>query len=92
MVKSLVFVIISILGTMQTIKGFLQLKDGKWYALIMVVVAAAFSYVFWMTDLTWVRAAIVAWSLSQLCYDALLKTLMKVVDGFGNRLTGEKAS
>jgi len=87
MVQSVVFVIISILGTMQTLKGFLQLKDGKWYALIMVAVAVAYSYVFWKTDILWLKGAIVAWSLAQIGYETLLKTVLKILDGVGEKFS-----
>lgn len=79
-------VVLSIIGTMQTFKQAVKLKDGRWYSLVMLGVAIAFSFVFLNPGLMWLQVSIVAWSLSQIAYDLLLKTIMKLID----KIDGDK--
>jgi hypothetical protein len=78
--QSIVLIVVSILGTMQTFKQIVKFKDGRWYSLVMLFVAFSLGFVFMKDGIDWIKVSIVSWSLGQLGYDILLKSVLKFLE------------
>jgi hypothetical protein len=70
---------LAVVGITEASKVVYKLKDNRWYLLVMVLLGAGFSFVFYNTP-KWIFQSILVFATSQLFYDIILKTFKGLID------------
>jgi hypothetical protein len=88
LIKTVVLVIISTLGSIETLKTLITLPTKKLWALGTLFVSGGYAFLFVSNgpELGWIEIAIIAWSLTQLTYDIILRTLRNVIDKIDGKI------
>jgi uncharacterized membrane protein YbjE (DUF340 family) len=89
--KQVAVVILATLGTIETVKNLWHPAHKQWYALLTLIVSAGYALLFFTiagTDKIWIEMAILAWALSQLAYDLILKTVITFFSSLIKKIEG----
>lgn len=77
--EQVVFIVFSVVGVIQFVKGFVTIKQTKVWALLQAVLCFAFAAV-WQLLPSWVSMGIVCLSMSQIGYETIIQNVKKRLD------------
>ena len=77
--ENIIFIVFSVVGIIQFLKGFLTVKQTWVWALVQIVLCFAFAAV-WQMLPSWVSTAIVSLSVSQIGYETVVQSIKKRLD------------
>jgi len=77
--ENIIFIVFSVVGIIQFLKGFLTVKQTWVWALVQIVLCFAFAAV-WQMLPSWVSTAIVSLSMSQIGYETIIQNIKKRFD------------
>ena len=77
--ENIIFIVFSVVGIIQFLKGFLTVKQTWVWALVQIVLCFAFAAV-WQMLPSWIATAIVSLSMSQIGYETIIQNIKKRFD------------
>jgi hypothetical protein len=89
LVQHVTFVIVATLGIMETIKVSISIPK-KVKPVMTAILSTGLAFISLLVGFEWVKLAILSWSLTQLAYDLILKTVINVLDKIDGQRDVEK--
>ena len=80
--QRVLFIIIGTLGVVETLKSMIPAMPRLLKPFLTAGVSVGLAFLFSMNNWSfgWVEIAVLAWSLTQVSYDLVLKTLINLID------------
>jgi len=77
--ENVIFIVFSVVGIIQFLKGFIIIKQTWVWALIQIILCFVFAAV-WQLLPSWIATAIVSLSMSQIGYETIIQNIKKRFD------------
>ena len=77
--ENVIFIVFSVVGIIQFLKGFIIIKQTLVWALIQIILCFVFAAV-WQLLPSWIATAIVSLSMSQIGYETIIQNIKKRFD------------